>query len=73
MASQRATSCKLHTSSHRTGLKFDPYTYLLFHGLYTEDGVVRRGTEGEARSASVQIPALATPVPKNCCGQLRNP
>lgn len=68
-----ANVCKLHTSQHRTGLRFTAYTYLPFHGLYTEDGQLLRGSEGGARSAHVQIPALATPVPKNCCGQLRNP
>lgn len=73
MASDRATVCRLHTSTHRTGLKFDAYTYLPFHGLYSEDGEIRRGTQGEAQSASSPIPARATAVPKNCCGQLRNP
>lgn len=70
---ERATSCSLHTSSHRTGLKFFPYTYLPFQGLYTEDGRLLRGTEGEASSSQTQIPALATAAPKNCCGSLRNP
>lgn len=73
MSSQRATHCKLHTSRHRTGLKFQPYTFLPFHGLYSEDGKVLRGSEGEASSSDVQIPARATAAPKNCCGSLRNP
>lgn len=73
MASKRETVCKLHTSQHRTGLKFDPYTYLPFNGLYSEDGELRRGSEGEAKSAQTPIPARATSAPKNCCGQLRNP
>lgn len=67
----RATSCKLHTSNHRTGIKFNPYTYLPFHGLYSEDGKILRGSEGEASSAHPQIPAKATASPKVCCGQLK--
>ena len=65
---QRQSVCKLHTSTHRTGLKFDPYTVLLFHGLYSEDGEIRRGTEGEAKGSYTQIPAKATPAKRNCCG-----
>ena len=64
----RATVCRLHTSRHRTGLKYMPYTHLLFHGLYGEDGMILRGTEGEAKSPYTQIPAKATPARKNCCG-----
>lgn len=70
MSSKRNTVCKLHTSNHRTGLKFDPYTYLPFNGLYNEDGTLLRGSEGEAKSAHTQIPAKATATPKVCCGQL---
>lgn len=73
MASKRATVCKLYTSNHRTGLKFDPYSTLLFAGLYSEDGELRRGSEGQAKSATTPIPARATSAPKNCCGQLRVP
>lgn len=70
MASARGTTCSLFTSRHRTGLKFTPYTFLPFTGLYSEDGVILRGTEGEARSSKTQVPAKATAAPKNCCGQL---
>lgn len=73
MASKRQTTCKLHTSQHRTGLKFAAYTYLPFHGLYTEDGELRRGTEGEAKGPETPIPAPAVAAPKNCCGQLGRP
>lgn len=73
MASQRQTTCQLHTSQYRTGQKFDPYTYLMFHGLYSESGEVRRGVEGEAKSSETPIPAPALSAPKNCCGKLGNP
>jgi hypothetical protein len=73
MASQRTTVCKLHTSTHRTGIKFDPYTYLPFHGLYAENGELRRGVEGEAKGPDTIIPAPAVAAPKNCCGKLGNP
>ena len=73
MASKRATTCELYTSSHRSGLKFDAYTYLPFHGLYSEDGELRRGAEGEAKSSVTPIPAPAVAAPKNCCGQLGRP
>ncbi len=70
MASKRVTTCSLFTSRHPTGLKFFPYTFLPFTGLYGEDGEILRGTEGEARSAKTQFPAKATAAPKNCCDQL---
>lgn len=68
---RRETNCHLWTSSYRNGLKFFAYTYTLFTGLYTEDGFTLQGTEGEATNRPTIIPALATPSPKNCCGQLR--
>ena len=70
MASQRQTVCRLHTANHRTGLRYFPYATILLTGLYTEDGQVLRGTEREAKSSHDPIPAPATAVPKNCCGQL---
>ena len=70
MASTRQTTCSLYTSRHTTGLKFTPYTFLSLNALYSEDGEILRGTEGEARSAHIQFPAKATAAPKNCCGQL---
>lgn len=73
MASQRATTCQLWKARHVTGLSFFPYAYLPFHGLYTEDGVVLRGTQGEAQSAKPLLQALQIPSKKNCCGQLLEP
>lgn len=66
----RRTHCDLYTSRARNGIKFDPYTYIPFVGLYTEDGYVLRGTEGQANVRPTQIPAPATPTPANCCGLL---
>lgn len=66
----RETSCQLYTSSSRTGLKFYPYTYIPFVGLYTEDGRVLRGSEGEATRRPTPIPAPTVAVPQVCCGQL---
>lgn len=69
----RDLTCRPHTSSHRSGLRGFAYSWLPFVGLYTEDGQVLRGTQGQAKSAHTPIPAKATATPKNCCGQLRNP
>lgn len=66
----RATSCNLWTSSARNGLKFFPYTYIPFHGLYTEDGRILRGTQSQASRRPTPIPAPTTAVPAVCCGQL---
>lgn len=54
-------------------MKFAPYTYLMFHGLYTEDGELLRGSEGQAKGHETVIPAPAIAAPKNCCGQIGRP
>lgn len=66
----RNTYWQPHTSRARNGLKFFAYTWLPFVGRYTEDGLVLRGTQSQSRgnTGPVQIPALSTPAPKNCCG-----
>lgn len=66
----RATSVNLWTSSARNGLKFFPYTYIPFKGLYTEDGRLLRGTEGSATRRPTPIPAVVVAVPSACCGQM---
>lgn len=66
----RQTSCQLFTSTARNGLKFFPYTYIPFVGLYTEDGRVLRGSEGQANRRPTPIPAPAVGVPQACCGVL---
>lgn len=66
----RETVAHLYTSNARNGLKFLPYTYIPFVGLYTEDGLVLRGTEGQANRSPTPIPAPAVNVPSVCCGQL---
>lgn len=71
MASIRATHCDLWVAHDRSGLKFSPYTYTI-NGLVTEDGTTLKGTEGEGyKAGTAPIEPLSTPVPKNCCGQLR--
>lgn len=67
---RRATSVQLYTSNARNGMKFYPYTWLPFIGLYTEDGRVLRGIESQGRTGPVTIPAPVVAVPSVCCGQL---
>lgn len=66
----RQTSVQLYTSSARNGLKFYPYTYVPFKGLYTEDGLLLRGSQGSATRRPTPIPAPLVNVPSACCGQL---
>lgn len=66
----RETVSRLWTSSARNGLKFFAYTYIPFVGLYTEDGRVLRGSEGQANRRPTPIPAPTVNVPQVCCGQL---
>lgn len=64
----REQNCNLWTSRYRNGLKFTPYTYVPFVGLYSENGVILRGTEGQANRRPTPIPAPTTAAPAVCCG-----
>jgi len=66
----RETVCNLWTSRARNGLKFFPYTYIPYVGLYSEDGLILRGSQGGATRRPTPIPANTVSVPKVCCGQL---
>jgi hypothetical protein len=68
MGSARATHCELHTAHDKSGLKFTPYTYVVFTGNVTEEGTVLRGTEGQGARAGTEQGdwALSTATPKNC-------
>lgn len=63
-------TCNPYLRRSPNGLKYVSYAYVPYVGLYSDTGVILRGTEGQALSSKETfIPALNTPTPKVCCGQ----